>query len=197
MAFTSLNPFRVNRRLLPNGLAEIRLITMVAAIATLAQWVVPVGARYALNGGRIYYADDVFALWPAVLPWPVLDVPAWLTIVTGLVAIVGATVYFLRGGSLIAGDIYYVLIVTLLACAFVPWFIAALNTDPTGIIRTPEPDAYPIGWHWVISPLCIVPVVAAIVAARRAARRRADARVERLARMRARAEQGDDGVAQG
>lgn len=194
MAFTSLNPFRLNRRQLPNGLAEIRLITMIAVMVTIAQWIIPVGARYALNGGRITYADETFALWGPVLPWPVLDVPAWLTITTGLIAIVGATTYFLRGGTHIAGDVYYVLIVTLLACGFVPWFIAALNTDPTGIIHTPGPDSYPIGWNWVISPLCVIPIVAAIIAGRRAARHRVQARAARLARMRARTSAEDGGA---
>lgn len=182
MAFTGLNPFRLNRGRLPDGLGAIRFVTMFAVVTTLAQWIVPVGARYALNGGRIYYSNDTLALWPPLLPWPVLDVPAWLTIGTGLIAVGGATVYFLRGGTRIEGDIYLVLIVTLLACGFLPWFIAMLNSDPTGVIRTPGPNGYPMGWHWVLSPLCVVPLVAAIVARRRLARQRVAARALRLDR---------------
>ena len=196
MAFTSLNPFRVNRRLLPDGLAEIRLITMIAVIVTLAQWIIPVGARYAFNGGRIYYSNDTFALWDPLLPWPVLDVPAWLTISTGVIAITGATVYFLRGGMHIAGDIFYLLIVMLLACGYVPWYIAMLNMDPSGVIHTPGDDGYPMGWHWVISPLCVIPFIAAIIAALRVTRLRTERtriRAERRARSIAqlRAERGD------
>lgn len=174
MAFTSLNPFRLNRRALPGGLGELRLVTMIAIVAGIAQWVVPVGARYALTGGRVYYSNE--SVWHSVLPWPVLSVPAWLTIVTGVIAIIGATAYFLRGGIRIAGDIVYVLFTLLLAYGFLPWFIAALDMDPTGGIRTPGDQGYLIGWHWVITPLCIVPIVAAVIATRRISRIRVEQR---------------------
>lgn len=154
---------------------------MLATLATIAQWVVPVGARYIFNGGRIFYSNKPDRLWESLLPWPVLSVPAWLTIVTGVLAIGCASAYLLLGGLEIAEDIPYMSMVPLLA-GFVPIFIAAFEKDATGIFRTPGPDGYPIGWHWVVAPFTIVLVVAAIIAPMRMRRLRAERRRRRNAR---------------
>lgn len=129
-------------------------------------------AREIFNGGRLYYSNEPRGLYESLLPWPVLSVPAWLTITTGLLAIGCATAYLLLGGPEIADDVWYMFFVPMLA-GFFPFFIAAFEPDPTGVIWTPGPDGYPIGWHWVVTPFILVLLVSAIVATVRMRRLRA------------------------
>jgi len=180
--FSRLPVFGLNRRRLPLRLGILRVVALLATIVTLAQWIVPVGARYIFNGGRIYYSNDYFNLWEPLLPWPVLSVPAWLTISTGLLAIGCASAYLLLGGFEIVDDIAFMTFVPLLA-GYMPIFIAAFEKDPTGAIRTPGPDGYPIGWHWLVAPFTIVLIVSAIIASVRMKRLRARRRRERAHRV--------------
>lgn len=57
----------------------------------------------------------------------------------------------------------YVSLVSLLIFGGFPWAIAALDTDPTRIVRTPGPEGYPIGWHWALSPVAAVVLAVGIV----------------------------------
>jgi len=145
------------------------------------QWIVPVGARYIFNGGRIYYSNDPDRMWPSLLPWPVFSIPAWLTILTGVLAIGCTTLYLLRGGLEITNDLPFMSIVPAGFTAMMPIFIAALDKDPTGLLHTPGADGYPIGWHWLISPFSLIAIVAAIIAPFRMRRLRAERRRRRAA----------------
>jgi hypothetical protein len=174
--------FGLNRSWLPFRLGVLRLIAILATIATLAQWIVPVGARYIFNGGRIYYSNEPSRLHESLLPWPVLSVPAWLTITTGLIAIGCASAYLLLGGLEIADDIAYMTFVPLLA-GYITIFIAAFEKDPTGIFWTPGPDGYPTGWHWIVAPFALVLITSGIIAAVRMKRLRTERRRKRALRM--------------
>ncbi len=173
--------FGLNRSGLPRRIGILRLIAILATIVTLAQWIVPVGARYIFNGGRIYYPNEYFNLWGPILPWPVLSVPAWLTITTGLIAIGCASAYLLLGGLEIADDVAYMTLVPLLA-GYVTIFIAAFEKDSTGVIWTPGADGYPIGWHWIVAPFTIVLIASGIIASVRMKRLRAERRRRRAER---------------
>lgn len=183
-AFLSISSLWLNRGWLPFRLGVLRLIALLATIATIAQWIIPMIAREIFNGGRLYYSNEPRGLYESLLPWPVLSVPAWLTITTGLLAIGCATAYLLLGGPEIADDVWYMFFVPMLA-GFFPFFIAAFEPDPTGVIWTPGPDGYPIGWHWVVTPFILVLLVSAIVATVRMRRLRAQ-RQRRRAQLRAR-----------
>lgn len=176
--FTDLSPVTRNRARLPGGLGRIRLVFTVCAMFAAAQFIVPLVARLALNGGRVWPTDDEHSLWGSVIDDRVLSVPAWLTVATGAVGMAAALVYLLRGRSAVGADAPYVSLVSLLLFGGFPWAIAALDADPTGIIRTPGPEGYPIGWHWVLTPLAAVVLIVGIVASVRsgaAARRRREA----------------------
>ncbi|WP_067194748.1 hypothetical protein [Microbacterium sp. XT11] len=160
----------------------LRLIAVLATLATFAQWIVPVVARGIFNGGRIYYSNEPSSLYESLLPWPVLSVPAWLTITTGLLAIGCASAYLLTGGLEISSDISFMFFSTSLAGVFA-FFIAAFEKDPTGVIRTPGDDGYPIGWHWVVTPFLLVLLVSTLIAATRMRRLRAERRRRRAQRV--------------
>ncbi|WP_336645005.1 hypothetical protein [Microbacterium sp. USHLN186] len=178
MPFSTLPNFGLNRSGLPTRLGVLRLVAVLATLATFGQWIVPVVARGIFNGGRIYYSNEPSKLYDSLLPWPVLSVPAWLTIVTGLLAIGSACAYLLLGGLEISSDISFMFFATSLAGVF-PIFIAAFEKDPTGVIRTPGADGYPIGWHWVVTPFLLVLLVVTLVAAARMKRLRAQRRRRR------------------
>ncbi|QMU97088.1 hypothetical protein FVO59_07505 [Microbacterium esteraromaticum] len=178
MPFSTLPNFGLNRGGLPLRLGVLRLIAVLATLATFAQWIVPVVARGIFNAGRIYYSNEPSKLYESLLPWPVLSVPAWLTITTGLLAIGCACAYLLLGGLEISSDISFMFFAPSLAGVF-PIFIAAFEKDPTGVIRTPGPDGYPIGWHWVVAPFILVLLVATLVATARMRRLRAERRRRR------------------
>lgn len=181
MPFSTMPVFGLNRGGLPLRLGVLRLIAVLATIVTLAQWIVPVGARYIFNGGRIYYSNEPSRLSESLLPWPVLSVPAWLTITTGLIAIGCASAYLLLGGLEIADDVAYMTLVPLLA-GYVTIFIAAFEKDSTGAIWTPGADGYPIGWHWIVAPFTIVLIASGIIASARMKRLRAERRRRRAER---------------
>lgn len=183
MPFSTLPNFGLNRNWLPLRLGVLRLIAVLATIATIAQWIVPVVVRLIFSGGRIYYPNEYFSLWEPVLQWPVLSVPAWLTITTGLIAIGSASTYLLLGGLEIADDIPFLTLTPFFACAGFPIFIAAFEMDPTGIFSTPGPDGYPIGWHWIVSPFAFVVLISGIIAATRMKRLRAERRRRRALRV--------------
>jgi hypothetical protein len=182
MPFSRLPIFGLNSGWLPFRLGVLRLVALLATIVTLAQWIIPVFARGIFNGGRIYYSNEPSKLYESLLPWPVLSVPAWLTILTGMIAIGCASAYLLLGGLEIADDIAYMTFVPLLA-GYVTIFIAAFEKDPTGVIWTPGPDGYPIGWHWIVAPFTIVLIVSAIIAGIRMKRLRAERRRRRAQRV--------------
>jgi hypothetical protein len=158
------------------------MIAILATIATLAQWIVPVGARLILNCGRVYHSNECSSFGDSLLPWPVLSVPAWLTIATGLIAIGCASAYLLLGGLEISDDIAYMTFVPLLA-GYVTNFIAAFEKDTTGVIWTPGADGYPIGWHWLVAPFTLVLITSGIIAAVRMKRLRAERRRRRALRV--------------
>lgn len=182
MPFSTQPIFGLNRGSLPLRLGVLRLIAILATIATLAQWIVPAGARLILNCGRVYYSNECLSFGDSILPWPVLSVPAWLTIVTGLIAIGCASAYLLLGGLEIADDIAYMTFVPLLA-GYVTIFIAAFEKDPTGVIWTPGDAGYPIGWHWIVAPFTLVLIASGIIAAVRMKRLRAERRRRRALRV--------------
>ncbi|MGX1695227.1 hypothetical protein ACWIBQ_07610 [Microbacterium keratanolyticum] len=163
MPFSSLHPLRTNARALPRTLGVLRLVAMVATIATALQWIVPAGARLIFNAGRVYYSNEPFSLWGEVLPWPVLSVPAWMTISTVTIACVAAFLYLLLGGTQVRKDVPFTVIVVGGFAVLFPLAIATFDPDPTGVISTPGPDGYPIGWHWLASPLSLLVVLGAIL----------------------------------
>lgn len=183
MPFSTLPNFGLNRNWLPLRLGILRLIAILATIATLAQWFVPVGARLIVNCGRVYYSNECLSLGWSLFPWPVLSVPAWLTITTGLIAIGSASAYLLLGGLEIADDIPFLTLTPFFACAGFPIFIAAFEMDPTGIFSTPGPDGYPIGWHWIVSPFAFIVLISGIIAGMRMKRLRAERRRRRALRV--------------
>ncbi|MBO9625948.1 MAG: hypothetical protein J7484_06205 [Microbacterium sp.] len=185
MPFSTLPNFGLNRSGLPLRLGVLRLIAVIATLATFAQWILPVIARGVFNGGRIYYSNAPSSLYDSLLPWPVLSIPAWLTITTGLLAIGCASAYLLLGGLEISSDISFMFFATSLAGVF-PIFIAAFEKDTTGVIWTPGPDGYPIGWHWVVAPFLVVLLASTIIAAVRMRRLRAERRRRRAERVAAR-----------
>lgn len=179
MAFSSLQPFTLNRGTLPRRLGVLRLIAMSASAVVALQWILPMVLRLAFNGGRVYQSDEIHSLWGPLVPFPVVSVPAWLTILSVAVACISAAAYFAIGSGRVAFDMPYVLAITVLMCGVFPWAIAGFDADPTGIVRTPGPDGYPVGWHWIATPLVLLPIAAAVVgsiAARRERRPRGAAR---------------------
>lgn len=186
MPFSSSPNFSLNRGRLPLHLGVLRLITILTTLATLMQLVVPIVARVIFNAGRVSYPNEYHSLWDPILPWPVLSVPAWLTITTGLVAIGCASAYLLLGKHYVEGDITYITAITLLS-SYVTIFIAGFEPDPTGIFRSAEPNSYPIGWHWVVAPFSIIMIVSTIVSAIRVKRFRIERDKQRKQRMAARA----------
>ncbi|WP_194410062.1 hypothetical protein [Microbacterium cremeum] len=183
VGFTDISPLRLNRRRMPRTAGILRLVFVIAAILAAAQWIVPAGARLILNAGQLYPTDEASAVTDALVPFPAMSVPAWLTIATGLIGMAAAAAYLLVRGNAAGDDAAYVSLVSLMMFGLFPWAIAAFDADPTGIIWTPGPDGYPIGWHWLASPLALVVLVLGIVTAVRAGRAR---RREREARRRAR-----------
>jgi uncharacterized membrane protein len=176
--FTDLSPVTRNRTRLPRSAGRLRLVFTLCAMFGAAQLLVPVIARFALNGGRVWPTDDVHSLWGSAIDDPVLGVPAWVTIVTGAVGMAAALWYLGSRARDAGSDAPYVSLVSLLIFGGFPWAIAALDADPTGIIRTPGPDGYPIGWHWVLSPVALVVLVVGIIVSVRSSR---DARRRREA----------------
>ncbi len=154
--FTDIPPLRRNRRRLP-------VVFVIAAIFAAAQWIVPAGARLVLNAGQVYPTDEPFSLWDPIAASAVMSVPAWLTIATGLIGMGAALAYFAVRGRAAAADAAYVSLVSLLVFGLFPWAIAAFDVDGTGIVHTPGPDGYPIGWHWLASPLSLVVLIVGIV----------------------------------
>lgn len=143
------------------------MIAMLATLATALQWIVPAGARIALNAGRIYYSGEPHSLWGEVLPWPVLSVPAWMTITTVTIACVAGGAYLALGGATLRADLPFFLVVVVGFNVVFPLFIASFEPDPTGAITTADPGGYPIGWHWLASPLVLLVVAGAIIGAAR------------------------------
>lgn len=184
MRFSTIPNFGLNRSALPLHLGVLRLLAVLATLATIAQYLVPVGARYIFNGGRISYSNEPDRLSESLLPWPVLSVPAWLTITTGLIAIVCASAYLLLGGYEISDDIPFMTMTPFFACAGFPFLISTFEPDTTGIIWTPEPGSYPIGWHWIISPFAVIILISGIIAATRM-KRLSKERRQRIAERRA------------
>ncbi|MBN7793658.1 hypothetical protein ACLD0U_00565 [Microbacterium sp. 2216-1] len=178
MPFSTLPNFGLNRKELPLRLGVLRLVAVLSTLATIAQWIIPVVARGIFNGGRIYYSNEPSKLYDSLLPWPVLSVPAWLTITTGLLAIGCACAYLLLGGLEISSDVSFMFFAPSLAGVFAI-FIAAFEMDPTGVIWTPGPDGYPIGWHWVVAPFVLLLLAATLVSAARMKRLRAERRRRR------------------
>lgn len=184
--FSDISPLRRNRDRLPGSTGILRLIFIVCAMFAAAQWIVPIGVRLAFNGGRLYPSDEPFSLWDPVVPFPVMSVPAWLTILTCLVGLTAATTYLIVRGDQAGEDAVYVSMLSLAFFGFFPWGIAALDIDPTGVISTPDPDGYPIGWHWVLTPFAPVLLALGIVSTvrynRALDRRKAEARRRMAAR---------------
>ena len=180
MAFSSLNPFSLNPRALPRQLGVLRLVALLATFATALQWIVPAGARIILNAGRIYYSAEAHSLWGEVLPWPVLSVPAWLTMATVSIACLAGAAYLALGAEHVRADVPYVLGVVVGLNVLFPIFIAAFEPDPSGSFRTPGADGYLMGWHWLASPLALLVVAGAVVGAVRA-RRATNRRSQRVA----------------
>jgi hypothetical protein len=185
VGFTDISPLRLNRGRMPRVAGILRLVFIIAAILGAAQWIVPAGARLILNAGQLYPTDEASSVRGALVPFPAMSVPAWLTIATGLIGMAAAVAYLLVRGTAAGDDAPYVTVVSVLIFGLFPWAIAAFDVDPTGIISTPGPDGYPIGWHWLASPLAVVVLVVGIVTAVRASRAR---RSERQARRAARGE---------
>ncbi len=190
--FTDLSPVSRNRSRLPRRAGSLRLVFTLCAMFAAAQFLVPLVARLALNGGRVWPTDQVHSLWGSVIDERVLSVPAWLTIATGAVGMVAAVSYLVAARRDAGPDAPYVSLVSVLVFGIFPWAIAALDEDPTGVIRTPGSDGYLIGWHWVLSPLALVVLLWGIVvsaqSSREARRRRERGRALRAA---ARGESGD------
>lgn len=161
-AFTDLPPLRRNRERLGNGGGTLRLVWILCAMFVAAQFLVPLIARVALNGGRVFPADEEGSLWGSVVADRVLAVPAWLTIATVAVGAIAA-VWYLVTGAAAAKDAAYVGLLSLLFFGGFPWAIATLDEDPSGVLHAPGDDGFPMGWHWIVSPLGILVLVVAIV----------------------------------
>lgn len=160
--FTELSPITPDRTRLPPRAGRLRLVFTLCGIFGAGQFLVPVIARVAFNGGRVWPTDEGRFLW-GVIEGHVLGVPAWLTIATGDVGMVAAVAYLLGSRRDAGADTPYVSLVSLLIFGCFPWAIGALDTDPTGIVRTPGPEGYRIGWHWALSPVAAVVLAVGIV----------------------------------
>lgn len=163
MAFSSLHPFALNRGALPPVLGWLRLIAMTASAAVALQWILTMALRLALNAGRVYYSDETHSLWGEVLPFPVVSVPAWLTLTCVVVGCAAAGGYLALGAGRVRDDMPYTLVVTVLLCGAFPWAIAGFDADPSGVIFTPGPEGYPIGWHWAATPAVLLVIGGAVV----------------------------------
>lgn len=93
---------------------------MSASAAVALQWILTMALRLTLNGGRIYYSDETHTLWGAVLPFPVLSVPAWLTLACVVVGCAAAGLYLALGAARIREDVPYIVVVTALLCGAFP-----------------------------------------------------------------------------
>ena len=163
--FTDLSPVSRNRSRLPARAGTLRLVFTFCAMFAAAQFLLPLIGRTALNGGRVWPNDEVHSLWGSVLDERVLVVPALLTILTGAVGMLAAVWYLVSGGRAAAADAAYVSLVSLLVFGMFPWAIAGLDEDPSGILRTPGPGGYPLGWHWLVTPLAVVVIAVGIAVA--------------------------------
>lgn len=163
MSFSSLQPFTLNRRQLRAPLGALRLIAVTACAAAALQFIVPMLTRLALNGGRIFYSDEYFTLWGSVLPWPVFHVPGWLTIATVAIGSIAGGAYLYLGGAQVGFDVPYIIVLSVLLLGLFPWAIACFGVDPTGILHTPGEDGFPVGWHWLATPLVLLVPLGAVL----------------------------------
>ena len=179
MALAAVRPFSLHRDRLSHPLGLLRLIFMCAAALSALLFFSTVFGRLALNGGRVFYSDEVHSLWPAVLPWPAISIPAWLMVALALIGCVSAGIYLLTGGLEVRDDIPYIVTVSVIVFAILTPVMSIFDPDPSGVAPFNAP--HPIGWHWLAGPLVLLVIVSAIICAVRTRHAERDV----LARLRA------------
>ncbi|MFV0405461.1 MAG: hypothetical protein ACK5LN_01350 [Propioniciclava sp.] len=153
---TDVPALRLNRDRFGSRAGGLRLVFIICAMFSAAQFIVPLMLRLALNGGRVWPTDEVHVLWGQVAAYPVLSIPAWLTITSGLVGLAAASWYLFTPGAAVAADAAYVSLMSVLCFGILPWATAGLDPDPTGLIRPPGTTGYLVGWHWLGTPLSLI-----------------------------------------
>lgn len=132
-----------------------------AAAVAAAQfgWVFVMGL---FAGGRFLAVEA--PRWEPFVEWPVLPIPAWLTVAIGVVAAVAAV------GMAVRREV-----TSEVAVAFQDLAIGmlVLGVLPLGLARAYAGVGVPegeLGWHWIASVVHVVALVALVVRVARAAR---------------------------
>ncbi|MCH1881506.1 hypothetical protein [Agrococcus sp. ARC_14] len=142
-----------------------------AAMVGAAQlvWVFAMGL---IAGGQ--FLEDEWPDWDPLVAWPVLAIPAWVSILisaVGAVGAVGTAIERPRPQELpvIVSDIAIAIIVL----GVIPVGLARVYSDPTGLPAPAfGPDAH-FGWHWLAALTLVVTLAAfavRLVRERRASR---------------------------
>lgn len=145
---------------------------MTAAALSAAQflWLIAMGF---IAGGQ--FVEDEWPQWDPLAPWPVIAVPAWLSIALAVLATIGAVGMATQpirdpreGGGAIQA-----IAITIIALVAVPIALANVYADPSGIQLPLFWLDDPLGWHWLAAPPQIITLVALgirLARARRAGR---------------------------
>lgn len=121
---------------------------MVAALLSAAQllWLIAMGF---IAGGQFVAGE--WPDWDPLVPWPVVAVPAWVSIALGVTAMVGAigmSAERVREPRFEAGVVQAIAI-TIVALIAIPIGLANVYSDPSGVTVPLDWLTDPFGWHWL------------------------------------------------
>lgn len=129
------------------------------AAAAQFGWVFLMGL---IAGGR--FLADESPRWEPLVEWPVLPIPAWVTIAIGVVAAVTAVgMASRRDVTSEVGVAFQDLAIGVLLLGVLPLGLAQAYAG----VGVPEDE---LGWHWIASVVHAVALVALVVRVARAAR---------------------------
>ncbi|WP_405218654.1 hypothetical protein [Agrococcus sp. Ld7] len=109
-------------------------------------WVFVMG----LIAGGQFVADD-WPEWDPLAPWPVVAVPAWVSIALGVTATVGAIGMAAERvrEPRSEGGVVQAFAITIVALIVIPIGLANVYSDPTGVSVPLYWLTDPFGWHWL------------------------------------------------
>lgn len=156
------------RRLQPATRWERAYFVAAALAAAQFLWVFLMGL---VAGGQ--FVRDEWPDWDPLVPWPVLAIPAWVTIAIGVVAAVAA-VGAAAGRPAEQGVVIQEIAFAVVALMGISVFVARVYADPSGVPLTYLGPDETLGWHWISAALQVVVTLPALairmVRARRARR---------------------------
>lgn len=142
---------------------------VVAAALGAAQflWIFLMGL---VAGGQ--FVHDAWPNWDPIAPWPVLAIPAWVTIAIGLLGAVAA-VAAAAGRPAEPGAVVQEIAFAVVVLIGISIFVAGIYRDPSGLpLPYLGPDAR-LGWHWLAAvPQVVITLPALAIRMARARRAR-------------------------